>query len=113
VTQTKTRGNKAAWQKLALKSAQQALNAYLSNKLNMMQRLEQLQQALELDSLPERLECYDISHTMGEQTVASCVVFNQEGPNKTEYRKFNIEGITQGDDYAAMKQVLERRFTRL
>ncbi len=112
-TQTKTRGHKAAWQKLAAKNAQQALSAYLSNKLNMMQRLEQLQTALELNALPERLECYDISHTMGEQTVASCVVFNQEGPNKNEYRKFNIEGITQGDDYAAMKQVLERRFTRL
>jgi excinuclease ABC subunit C len=111
--QVKTRGDKAAWQKLAKKNADQALKAYLSNKLNMLQRLEQLQQTLGLENIPDRLECYDISHTMGEQTVASCVVFNQEGPQKNDYRRFNIEGITQGDDYAAMKQVLERRFTRL
>jgi excinuclease ABC subunit C len=111
--QVNARGDKAAWVKLAQKNAQQSLKAHLTNKLNMVQRLEKLKQAFQLEELPERLECYDISHTMGEATVASCVVFNQEGPLKTDYRKFNIEGVTQGDDYAAMKQVLERRFTRL
>ncbi len=107
------RSEKAKWVQLASKNAEQSLKAYLANKLNMMQRLEQLQHAFDFEDLPNRLECYDISHTQGEQTVASCVVFNQEGPLKTDYRKFNIEGITKGDDYAAMRQVLERRFTRL
>lgn len=111
--QTQVRGDKAAWRTLAIKNAEQSLKAHLSNKLNTQQRLEQLQQVLKLDELPGRLECYDISHTMGEQTVASCVVFNQDGPLKSEYRTFNISGITKGDDYAAMHQVLERRFTRL
>ncbi len=111
--QHKARGEKAAWIKLSQKNAEQSLKAYLANKLNMTQRIETLQNAFELSDLPERLECYDISHTMGEATVASCVVFNQEGPLKSDYRKFNIEGIAHGDDYAAMKQVLERRFTRL
>jgi excinuclease ABC subunit C len=66
-----------------------------------------------LDEMPQRLECFDISHSSGEATVASCVVFDTNGPLKSDYRKFNIEGITQGDDYAAMAQAVRRRFTRL
>jgi excinuclease ABC subunit C len=68
---------------------------------------------LDLERLPQRLECFDISHTMGEQPVASCVVFNGEGPLKSAYRKFNIEGITPGDDYSAIKQAVSRRFARV
>ena len=68
---------------------------------------------MELDDIPKRLECFDISHTFGELTVASCVVFDQSGALTSDYRRFNIEGITESDDYAAMEQAISRRYTRL
>src|SRR6185436_1970308 len=68
---------------------------------------------LALDDMPVRLECFDISHSSGEHPVASCVVFDQSGAVKSDYRRFNIEGITGGDDYAAMEQALTRRYSRL
>lgn len=94
-------------------TAEQALTMRLAIDAGMRQRFESLQDVLELEQLPARLECFDISHTMGEGTVASCVVFDQQGPRKGDYRRFNIEDITPGDDYAAMREALTRRYTRL
>lgn len=110
---SRVRSNKARWKKLAEQTAEQNLEARLAEKNTATQRLLQLQEVLELESLPQRMECFDISHISGESTVASCVVFDSDGPKKSDYRKFNIEGITGGDDYAAMEQALTRRFKRL
>ncbi len=107
------RGVSMRWMKMAMTNAEISLNQRLSSRSNLLQRFEKLQCVLELDEMPKRLECFDISHTSGERTVASCVVFGLEGAIKSDYRKFNIEGITGGDDYAAMNQALTRRFTRL
>jgi excinuclease ABC subunit C len=107
------RGERSRWLQLACTNAEQALSAHLANKLNIMSRFEALQEALQLDDMPQRIECFDISHTMGEATVASCVVFDTNGALKSDYRRYNIEGITPGDDYAAMHQALTRRFKRL
>ena len=106
---TQSRGNRARYQKLAQTNASTALTSKLNHKMTIQQRFSALSKALSLTSL-ERMECFDISHTMGEKTVASCVVFNREGPLKQEYRRYNISGITGGDDYAAMAQALERRY---
>jgi excinuclease ABC subunit C len=110
---SRVRGERARWLAMARQNAELALNARLASRSGMLERYEKLQQALGLEELPQRLECFDISHTAGELTVASCVVFNQEGALKRDYRRFNIEGIEPGDDYAAMAQALQRRYTRL
>ncbi len=104
---------RAKWLAMALETARQNLKNHLSKKQNVIDRFVALQEALNLDELPARLECFDISHSSGEFTVGSCVVFDQEGAKKADYRKFNIEGINGGDDYAAMEQVLTRRYSRL
>ncbi len=107
------RGDRARWLGMAKDNARQALAARLASRGGMLARVQALQEALGLDEPPARIECFDISHTRGEATVASCVVFDGEGPRKSDYRRFNIRGIEPGDDYAAMHQALERRFTRL
>ncbi|HYQ39175.1 MAG TPA: excinuclease ABC subunit UvrC, partial [Pseudomonas sp.] len=109
----RVRGTRARWQQLAVTNAEQALAARLANRQHVAARLEALGEALGMDEPPQRLECFDISHSSGEATVASCVVFGPEGPLKSDYRRFNIEGVTAGDDYAAMHQALTRRFRRL
>ena len=98
---------------MAQQNAKLALDARLAGKAGMYARLEALQQALSLGEMPSRMECFDISHTGGEQTVASCVVFDDQGAVKSDYRRFNIEGITPSDDYAAMEQALGRRYSRV
>ena len=107
------RGVKQRLMEMAAGTAQQALSTRMMEAASMDQRLLELQQALDLERPPRRMECFDISHTMGEKAVASCVVFNEEGPLKAAYRKFNIEGITPGDDYAAIKQAVARRYARI
>jgi excinuclease ABC subunit C len=109
----RVRDARARWLRLALQTAETNLQSHLAGRQSTLGRLQSLQDLLSLPELPERMECFDISHSSGEATVASCVVFDQNGPRKSDYRKFNIEGITAGDDYAAMQQALERRYRRL
>ena len=106
------RGIRGRYLNLANANARSALTSKIAaHKMTVNQRVKELETEFEMERI-ERMECFDISHTMGESTIASCVVFNREGPVKQEYRRYNIEGITGGDDYAAMGQVLERRYSK-
>ncbi len=107
------RGTRVRWCDLAQRAAEQNLTGRMASRQNVVKRLESLRDSLKLEQTPERLECFDISHSSGEATVASCVVFGPEGAIKSDYRRFNITGIAPGDDYAAMEQAIQRRFTRL
>lgn len=107
--QSKPRGDRARYLKLARTNAATALVTRLAQQSTIHQRLAALAELLKLPAI-NRMECFDISHTMGEQTIASCVVFDSNGPLRAEYRRYNISGITPGDDYAAMNQVLRRRY---
>lgn len=107
------RGERRKWLELAQTNARQTLLSHLASKETVYRRLLALRELLELDEPPARMECFDISHSHGENTVASCVVFDENGPLKSDYRLYNIEGITPGDDYGAMSQVLARRYRRL
>ncbi len=109
----RVRGEKARWLALGVKNAEQALAARLGSQAGMARRLQELRELLRMDEIPNRIECFDISHTQGEGTVASCVVFDREGARKSDYRRFTIRNIVPGDDYAAMEQALLRRYTRL
>ncbi len=106
------RGERAGYVELVKRNAEVALATDLSSRAAQTARLTDLQTMLGLEAPPTRIECFDISHTMGEATVASCVVFDAEGPVRSQYRRYNIAGIEPGDDYAAMQQALERRFRR-
>ena len=109
----RVRSDRRRWVDMAVNNARTALQSRAAQQAGQGRRVEALQQALDLEALPGRLECFDISHTGGEATVASCVVFDAEGAVKSDYRRFNIADIEPGDDYAAMRQALERRYLRL
>ncbi len=106
-------GEKKTWWNNAFKNAEFSLNNRLNQISSAENRLQSLQNDLSLDFSPIRIECFDISHTQGQDTVASCVVFDHGTPAKQYYRKFNIKDINPGDDYAAMAQALERRYSRI
>ncbi len=106
------RGDRVRWVEMASLNAKHSLSSHLASKAGIQKRVLALQEELNLDYIPARMECFDISHTMGEATVASCVVFGLEGAIKEEYRRYNITDIVGGDDYAAMNQALQRRFQK-
>ena len=107
------RGVRARWLRMTADNAELAVGQRLADRSNLRTRFESLQDVLDFDEPPGRIECFDISHTGGEATVASCVVFDADGPVKSDYRRFNIGDVEPGDDYAAMNQALRRRYTRL
>jgi excinuclease ABC subunit C len=111
--QSHPRGDRRQMLELAVGNARQSLQLRLASKANMDTQFEALQTLLDLDEPPGTIECFDISHMAGNQTVGACVVFDREGPVKSRYRRYNLRGITPGDDYAAMHQVLSRRYGRL
>ena len=107
------RGQRARWLEMAQQNAELAIGSFVADRRNVFARFVDLQEALGLSDVPRRIECFDISHTSGGDTVGSCVVFDPNGPLKSDYRRFNIEGVTGGDDFAAMDQALRRRYRRL
>jgi excinuclease ABC subunit C len=109
---TSVRGERAGYLDLVRRNAELSLAGELGSQAAQRARVESLREMLGLDEPPQRIECFDISHTMGEATVASCVVFDGNGPVRGQYRRYNIEGIVPGDDYAAMHQALSRRFRK-
>jgi excinuclease ABC subunit C len=110
---TGVRGRRARTLEMARANAELALRMRVTNNATVAGQLEALASALALEKTPQRIECFDVSHTMGELTVASCVVFGSEGPLKSDYRRFNLEGLTPGDDYGGMRQALTRRYARI
>jgi excinuclease ABC subunit C len=109
----RVRGDRARWLEMAATNASQGAALRARSNATLGQQLDALADILSLEDRPARMECFDISHTGGDLTVASCVVFGAEGPVKSDYRRFNIAGIEPGDDYAAMHQAITRRYTRL
>jgi excinuclease ABC subunit C len=109
----RVRAEQARFVELARKNACAALSARLASNQTHRERFEALRELFELDETPRRLECFDVSHTLGEATVAACVVYGPEGPEKSQYRRFNIVGAAAGDDYAALREALTRRYQRI
>ena len=110
---SRVRGDRARWLQMARTNAEQGLNLQVASNATIRRQFAALAEALQLEETPERLECFDVSHTSGEATVASCVVFNAAGPLKSDYRRFNLKPDSAGDDYAAMAEALRRRYTRV
>ncbi len=109
----RVRGDRLRWLELARTNADQGVKLHIASNATLRRQFASLADALQLESPPERLECFDVSHTGGEATVASCVVFNQAGPMKSDYRRFNLQPAASGDDYAAMREALRRRYARV
>ena len=107
------RGTRKRWLEMAATNAAQGLASRLAAGASLRVQLDNLAESLGLEEVPQRIECFDISHTGGDETVASCVVFGPDGPIKSDYRRFNIRGVPPGDDYGAMSQAVERRFARI
>jgi excinuclease ABC subunit C len=109
----RVRGDRLRWLQLARTNADQGVRLQVASNATLQKQFAALGEALETDAPPERLECFDVSHTSGEATVASCVVYNQAGPQKSDYRRFNLSPEAAGDDYAAMREALRRRYERV
>ena len=110
---SKVRGDRFRWLQLARTNADQGVKLRVASNATLQKQFAALGNILSLDAPPERLECFDVSHTSGEATVASCVIFNQAGPLKSDYRRFNLNPKTAGDDYAAMAEAIKRRYKRV
>ena len=109
----RVRGDRARWLDMAKTNAEQGLNLRVASNATIKRQFAALGEALGLEDAPQRIECFDVSHTSGEATVASCVVFNTAGPMKSDYRRFNLSPAAAGDDYAAMSEALRRRYERV
>ena len=107
------RGHRRDWLQMAQLNVSERLKRHLSEKQSIENRLQALSDVFQMDETIKRIECFDISHTQGNQTVASCVVFTDKGITKSDYRRYNIKDITPGDDYAAMRQAIQRRYKRV
>ncbi len=110
---SRVRGDRLRWLQMARTNAEQGLNLKVASNATIKRQFVALGEALQLDETPQRLECFDVSHTSGEATVASCVVFNSAGALKSDYRRFNLNPQAAGDDYGAMSEALERRYARI
>ena len=113
VITTSVRSHRRDWLDMAQLNVTERLKRHMSEAQSVQKRLQALTDVFQRDQMIGRIECFDISHTMGEQTVASCVVFTEQGITKQDYRRYNITNITPGDDYAAMRQAIERRYKRV
>jgi excinuclease ABC subunit C len=110
---SRVRGDRARWVQMARTNAEQGLSLKAASNATIRRQFAALGEALNLEEPPQRLECFDVSHTSGEATVASCVVFNTAGPMKSDYRRFNLSPAAAGDDYGAMGEALRRRYERV